>query len=73
MCRRVVPLSYLENPEMVDKSDLEPHTLTDEIQWFYQARRRGWWLYEKRIALDIEQRSVANIVTISNAVCARCY
>ena len=58
LCRRSVPFSYLENPEMVDKSDLdiEQHKHTDDIQWFYQARRRGWWMYEKRIALELEQR-----------------
>lgn len=60
MCRLPISLQYLENPEVIDESDLkvDSNSQPNIIQWFYQARSRGWWLYEERIAVEIEERFV---------------
>lgn len=56
MCRQSVDPSYLENPELLDTTHLKAAEDKDKILWFYQARSQGWWLYEKRIATEIEDR-----------------
>lgn len=57
MCRTVVDWNYLEQPELLDQSHLGVKENSEVIyQWFYQARRSGWWVYEKRTAVELEER-----------------
>ena len=54
LCRQPIPPSYLNNPELVDKSDLDH--VPDEVKWFYEGRNHGWWQFEARMEKDIERR-----------------
>lgn len=63
MCRAAVNYTYLENPDLLDDSHRDVDLASeDKILWFYQARSRGWWLYERRIASEIESRLALSLV-----------
>jgi len=59
MCRREIPLDYLQNPELLSKVDLEVEGGRgfDEDgecwQWFYEGRN-GWWVYDERTSQEVE-------------------
>ena len=62
MCRREIPSNYLENPVLLRplqvKEDPDPdgdaaQDDQEECKWFYEGRN-GWWLYDERTALEIE-------------------
>lgn len=62
MCRRDIPPSYLEHPQLVNglrevekaaKPRAEDGT-TPEFQWYYEGRN-GWWQYDERTSQELEQ------------------
>jgi len=55
MCRAEIPPDYLDHPELISSLDLvQECTFEDGFQWFYEGRN-GWWLYDERTGLEIEQ------------------
>uniref|UniRef100_A0A1Q3F431 E3 ubiquitin-protein ligase n=1 Tax=Culex tarsalis TaxID=7177 RepID=A0A1Q3F431_CULTA len=62
MCRRDIPPSYLEHPQLVNglrevekaaKPRAEDGT-TPEFQWYYEGRN-GWWQYDERTSQELEE------------------
>ncbi|KAL1374031.1 hypothetical protein pipiens_005025 [Culex pipiens pipiens] len=63
MCRRDIPPSYLEHPQLVNglrevekaaKPRTEDGSGTPEFQWYYEGRN-GWWQYDERTSQELEQ------------------
>lgn len=55
MCRAEIPPDYLDHPELISSLDsVQECTFEDGFQWFYEGRN-GWWLYDERTGLEIEQ------------------
>lgn len=54
LCRHPIPMSFLNNPELVDKTQLTH--VPEEVKWFYQGRNHGWWQFEARMEKDLEKR-----------------
>lgn len=54
LCRQPIPPSFLNDPELVDKSELDK--VSDDVKWFYQGRNHGWWQYEHRMEKELERR-----------------
>jgi len=54
MCRRHIPLEYLEQPELLPKETAEQETVfEDGYQWFYEGWN-GWWQYDERTSTELE-------------------
>ena len=55
MCRRDIPASYLEHPQLVHGTKELEKTVTegDGYQWFYEGRN-GWWQYDERTSQELE-------------------
>lgn len=63
MCRRDIPPSYLEHPQLVNglrevEKAAKPKTTegdtTPEFQWYYEGRN-GWWQYDERTSQELEE------------------
>jgi hypothetical protein len=61
MCRREIPASYLEHPQLVNGTkDLEKRVSeSDGFQWFYEGRN-GWWQYDERTSQELEDSYTKN-------------
>ena len=46
-------MDFLNQPTVLNK-DVITKTLNESI-WFYEARNGGWWMYEHRVAEEIER------------------
>ena len=66
LCRQHIPASYIEKPSLQDNlhSDTPittttttsmPTSVTGQQRWLYEARSGGWWQYEERVMVEIEQ------------------
>ena len=53
MCREAIPLGFLDRPGPLNLSEIKK-TYKSSL-WFYEAKNGGWWLYEHRVAEDIEK------------------
>merc|ERR1712071_704093 len=54
MCRQEIPADFLLHPQLIDRAQLEKETpLDDGYQWFYEGRN-GWWQYDDRTAVALE-------------------
>lgn len=64
MCRRDIPPSYLEHPQLVNglrevekaakPKTTEDGTGTPDFQWYYEGRN-GWWQYDERTSQELEE------------------
>lgn len=58
MCRRDIPPSYLEHPQLVNGlKDVERAAKANdgaEYQWYYEGRN-GWWQYDERTSQELEE------------------
>lgn len=61
MCRRDIPPSYLEHPQLVNglrevEKAAKPAEdgSTSEFQWYYEGRN-GWWQYDERTSQELEE------------------
>lgn len=62
MCRRDIPPSYLEHPQLVNglrevEKAAKPRTddgTMPEFQWYYEGRN-GWWQYDERTSQELEE------------------
>ncbi|MCL4133145.1 UNVERIFIED_CONTAM: hypothetical protein GTU68_011045, partial [Idotea baltica] len=52
MCRQEIPADFLDNPNLLKKIE-EKETDSEGYQWFYEGRN-GWWQYDERTSLDLE-------------------
>ncbi len=59
MCRKPIPSELIAKPVTVIASDEGVTTKLDDVQWMYEAKNGGWWLYEKRLSGEIEKAFVA--------------
>uniref|UniRef100_A0A1A9WCX4 E3 ubiquitin-protein ligase n=1 Tax=Glossina brevipalpis TaxID=37001 RepID=A0A1A9WCX4_9MUSC len=57
MCRREIPVEFLNHPQLVNGIEgiCSTKATEDGYQWFYEGRNGGWWAYDKRSALQIEE------------------
>ena len=53
MCREAIPVGFLDRPGGLDVTELRK--AYKSTPWFYEAKNGGWWLYEHRVAEDIEK------------------
>ncbi|XP_055598766.1 E3 ubiquitin-protein ligase RNF146-A-like [Uranotaenia lowii] len=58
MCRRDIPPSYLEHPQLVNGlREVEKAAKSNdgaEYQWYYEGRN-GWWQYDERTSQELEE------------------
>lgn len=58
MCRRDIPPSYLEHPQLVNGlREVEKAAKANdgaEYQWYYEGRN-GWWQYDERTSQELEE------------------
>ncbi|XP_069701639.1 E3 ubiquitin-protein ligase rnf146-like isoform X2 [Periplaneta americana] len=56
MCRQEIPTDYFEKPVLVaqNNSDKDNTGFDDGYQWFYEGRN-GWWQYDERTSMDLEE------------------
>ena len=54
LCREPIPLGFLDRSVVLKKSEVE-RTLTKPSIWLYEAKNGGWWIYEQRVAEEIEK------------------
>lgn len=58
MCRRDIPPSYLEHPQLVNGlREVEKAAKANdgaEHQWYYEGRN-GWWQYDERTSQELEE------------------
>ncbi|XP_053693103.1 E3 ubiquitin-protein ligase rnf146-like [Sabethes cyaneus] len=58
MCRRDIPPSYLEHPQLVNGlKEVEKAAKANdgaEYQWYYEGRN-GWWQYDERTSQELEE------------------
>lgn len=58
MCRRDIPPSYLEHPQLVNGlREVEMAAKANdgaEYQWYYEGRN-GWWQYDERTSQELEE------------------
>lgn len=54
LCREAIPIGFLDQSVML-KTDEIKRTLTESNIWFYEAKNGGWWVYERRVAEEIEK------------------
>lgn len=60
MCRRDIPPSYLEHPQLVnglrevEKAAKPKAEDASEFQWYYEGRN-GWWQYDERTSQELEE------------------
>ncbi|XP_074641497.1 E3 ubiquitin-protein ligase rnf146-like [Tubulanus polymorphus] len=59
LCRQEIPVDYLNTPNLVHTDDLwRDLSLHHEgYQWYYEGRN-GWWQYDQRTSMEIEDRYV---------------
>lgn len=56
LCRAEIPLAFLENPKLLKPcEELLEETTESEGSWFYEGRQGGWWMFDKRTNLEIEE------------------
>lgn len=49
----MIPTGFLDRPGVLNISELKK--AYPSTPWFYEAKNGGWWLYEYRVAEDIEK------------------
>ena len=52
MCRRTIPQDLVTKPDSICCSE---ELSGPKINWMYEAKNGGWWLYEKRHSDEIEK------------------
>uniref|UniRef100_A0A1A9VMV6 E3 ubiquitin-protein ligase n=1 Tax=Glossina austeni TaxID=7395 RepID=A0A1A9VMV6_GLOAU len=77
MCRREIPGEFLNHPQLVNGIEdiCSTKATEDGYQWFYEGRNGGWWAYDKRSALQIEeayQRLLQNLRVEDQSVLFDC-
>lgn len=57
MCRREIPPEFLDHPQLVNgiQDICKTKTTEDGYQWFYEGRNGGWWAYDPRSILELEE------------------
>ena len=54
LCREPIPFGFLNKMVVLSKDEIT--TLTNSCStWFYEAKNGGWWMYERRVAEEIEK------------------
>ena len=59
LCRELIPSGFIDQPDVINKDEIMK-TLRKSRTWFYEARNGGWWMYEHRVAEDLEKAFCAN-------------
>lgn len=55
MCRQEIPADFLDHPTLLSSIEAEKEeVLPGGYQWFYEGRN-GWWRYDERTNLDLEE------------------
>ena len=58
LCRQEIPTDFFNDPKLLCENEIKEKSLTifDEgYQWFYEGRN-GWWQYDERTSLELENR-----------------
>ena len=58
MCRQEIPADFFSDPKLLRKEEVseKSKTIFDEgFQWFYEGRN-GWWQYDERTSLELENK-----------------
>ena len=53
LCRETIPFGFLNKLVVLNKDEIA--ALTNSCVWFYEAKNGGWWMYEHRVAEEIEK------------------
>ncbi|XP_038057314.1 E3 ubiquitin-protein ligase rnf146-like [Patiria miniata] len=59
LCRQGIPVEFFTNPTLVSKKDvcgkgLDLDAETEHYSWFYEGRN-GWWQYDERTNVELEE------------------
>ncbi|XP_037088495.1 E3 ubiquitin-protein ligase rnf146-like [Pollicipes pollicipes] len=73
-CRAEVSDRYLNNPRLLDESELERSldTSSQQHHWLYRGRN-GWWRYDERTSQEIEAAFVAQQTSLQVQVAGELY
>ncbi|XP_045158990.2 E3 ubiquitin-protein ligase rnf146-like [Mercenaria mercenaria] len=58
LCRQEIPSDFFNDPKLLCANEIKEKSLSifDEgYQWFYEGRN-GWWQYDERTSLELENR-----------------
>lgn len=58
LCRQEIPAHFFHDPKLMYENEVKEKSLNsfDEgYQWFYEGRN-GWWQYDERTSLELENR-----------------
>ena len=57
LCRGTIPANYLENPSVVNRSDVHAKLClkSKKYHWFYEGKNGGWWMYEEKTSDELEE------------------
>lgn len=58
LCRQEIPSDFFNDPKLLCENEIKEKSLSifDEgYQWFYEGRN-GWWQYDERTSLELENR-----------------
>lgn len=53
LCRQPIPTELVSKPKYQSSAN-KGSVADDSVQWLYQAKDGGWWMYEQRLINEIE-------------------
>ncbi|XP_024080829.1 E3 ubiquitin-protein ligase RNF146-A isoform X3 [Cimex lectularius] len=73
LCRAHIPADYLHNPDILEVPKPAQAAGHGTYKWYYEGRDGGWWQYEERMSLDMEEAFQNGITNLEMIICGSLY